>query len=119
MQFCGVKPHKGNIFLLAAKRFVTVLMVLLFAGAPVMDVLHHHEDSVSTQLQGENLTSHQVKCELCDHTTHHQPIPLLDMATMTLIHFEGNVQTINTQVNQKLLSLAGLGWSNKGPPSLL
>ena len=107
------------MFLLAAKRFVTVLMVLLFAGAPVIDVLHHHDDSVSTVLKGENVTAHQVKCKICDHSTHHQPIPLLDIATMTLIHFEGNVHTINTPVNQKLLSLSGLGWSNKGPPTLV
>jgi hypothetical protein len=120
MQLCSVKHRKENIFSLVAKRLVVFLMLLLFAGAPVINMLHtHHDEHVTNTHHGDSVSEFHLKCEICDHFTQHQPTPLLDIATLSLIYFEGNVAVINGQVNQKLLSLSGLGWSNKGPPSLV
>ncbi len=120
MQLCSVNHRKENIFPLVAKRLVVFLMLLVFTGAPVVNMLHtHHDDQVTNLHHGESISEFHVKCEICDHFTPHQPIPLVDIATLSLNYFEGDVTVINGPVNQRLLSLSGLGWSNKGPPSFV
>ena len=95
-------------------------MVFLFAGAPVLEALHAHEHPChTTSHEGHSLSEARIKCKICDHLTHHQPVISVTAHSVELACPELTLITGRSQYVDLLLLHAGFRWTNKGPPSLV
>lgn len=119
MQFCCVNCSGENRVSFVLKRFVMLLMLSVFAAAPVLDLLHVHEaETVSGVHEQERIGSAHLKCHFCHHFAQHHPVPLIEIATLSLLYFESFDLRLRPAPAHRLLDLPGISWTNKGPPSL-
>lgn len=119
MQFCCVKYTGENTFTFFVKRSIVLLMLFLFAGMPVVEMLHSHDDEPSSGIYShEKVDVSHAKCQFCHHFAQHQPIPLISISSLSLLHFEVPALLVKPAPDQGLMSLPGVSWTNKGPPVL-
>jgi hypothetical protein len=142
MQLCCVINSLPHILVELAKRSLAFLMLTIFMLAPVVEVLHSHtgadehltviltdqasschtEMSVEDPQQsscGQTVDILHIKCKICDHFAHQQPVSSFEVPTLELIHFDGKVSTVTPVFDDRLLSLPGLSQTNKGPPAIV
>ncbi len=99
-------------------RFVAVLMLLLFAGSPVFQLLHSHQDNAVCHTDSrQKITESHPRCELCKHVAHHHPVFTASVSSVQLLYADRQIALINTRADNTLVLLPGVSWSNKGPPA--
>ncbi|HKG05504.1 MAG TPA: hypothetical protein VKB19_03555 [Pedobacter sp.] len=95
-------------------------MFCLFIAGPVVELVHKH-DEIATHLshKEDHISKSQRKCKICDHFARQQTSTQIDIALLSVIHFEGKSVLINTVTCSGLTQLRVSNRSNKGPPSII
>ena len=111
-----VSVFTGKVYL----QLVALLMLLLFAGTPVFQLLHsHQDDTVCCTHADQTIAEYHPKCEVCKHLAYHHPSFTVTVSSLLLLHADRQMGVINTFFDNTLVLLPGVSWSNKGPPAVI
>lgn len=128
MHLCCMTNKGIHTSFLVLNKIIIALMVFIFTVMPVIEAFHNHESCAETEVETVvknnfethkkfSFVKHQSNCKFCHQLSHHQPIPLLSISSVSLLYFVNSNLLPSNHTFQKLVLLPGVSWTNKGPPS--